>query len=642
MAITELKTNLDEYVGSCDDKTAELELAEEFSPTLEKIKKINEEIENLSNRDTEYLAKKSALMAKKIDIQRKNNQMRSQLQKKQPAVTKLYNLRAASRNGLKEGEKVDSQIKFDTQGNPFLKISKQMDGAVGFDFTITGDGKVIFGAMSDDKMAEVIDFLYRRGITGFELPAGAPRTPEEAQKRVEERKTSTVELDQQTFTNQVNNIKTKADQETTPRYIPAERDQSFSTAAAENNAMTGSTMNNTSAAQAGSANPPEGDSFRQSKDKLKAQAANQWKLRDNEGMFICGNVFSFYKDNSQNWYEKDGKEKKGVRKDDVCCRMELHEKDGKLSGISYYVGNNGKLDPKYAGQMVSLLKDAGYSVINFPKGIPDDDQEVLRSQCAKKGMIPSGSLSLRNTKLKDIRKMIKDNEEQNEGDPAKSLEYKVKLGQVLEKEALQQPVDTAKLTYAKELQKEEDYKRMHEFYGPIMQNIGARSRLYDSKRVQETSGAANAAETLFNLFENHGEESIPDLLNSPDNGLDEKQIAALRRFNTPENQDLKIQKMSKEAWREIYLALKVAETEKAAGAAKDVRNTLSDAQKACNNIIKTLQDKGNTRLEFNFDATVHKDTDTPQQTQTNNRTANAPQPANAYASLAAHNRANSL
>ena len=638
MAITELKTNLDEYVGSCDDKTAELELAEEFSPTLEKIKRINEEIENLSNRDTEYLAKKSALMAKKIDIQRKNNQMRSQLQKKQPAVTKLYNLRTASRNGLKEGEKVDSQIKFDTQGNPFLKISKQMDGAVGFDFTITGDGKVVFGSMSDDKMAEVIDFLYRRGITGFELPAGAPRTPEEVKQRQEDK----TKLD-----NIVEQVKKDAPAlEDNPRYISKEEDQNIHTAAAENNAMTGSPVSNTNAAQASNATPPEGDSFKESKKKLKNQAKTGWNLEEGRGVHISGNVFSFYKDDSQEWCKKDGtKDGKGVRRDTVCCRMKLHEKGGRLSGISYYVGNNGKLDPKYAGQMVSLLKDAGYSVIKFPKGIPDDDQEVLRTQCAKKGIIPSGSLSLRNTKLKDIRKMIKDNEEQNEGDTAKSLEYKIKLGQVLEKEALQQPVDTAKLAYAQELQKNEDYKRMHEFYGPILTDVALRSRSYDPDRVKEATGAANAATVLFGLFESHGEKSIPELLNSPDNGLDPEQKAALRRFNTPENQDLKIQKMSKEAWKEVYLALKVAETEKAAGAVKDTRNTLSDAQKGCNNIIKTLQDKGFTKLGFDFDA-IKRDTDTPQQTQTNNRPqnaqhANAPQ-SPAYASLAAHNRANSL
>ena len=84
-------------------------------------------------------------------------------------MTKLYNIREATRND--RNSKTVADIQLDNEGNTYAKITKGMAGGF-FDFSIH-DGKVVFnGQMDDAKMAEALDFLFRRGITNYELPQG--------------------------------------------------------------------------------------------------------------------------------------------------------------------------------------------------------------------------------------------------------------------------------------------------------------------------------------------------------------------------------------------------------------------------------------------------------------------------------------
>ena len=622
MAITEIQTNLDEYNGSCSNETAESALTNELYSSAEpRLAEIDKKIEELTRDDPKFLEEKSKLIAERIEIKTRQTQTRSLLHQKQPVIGKLYNLQSASRNGLKEGEKVDAQIKFDQQGNPFLKINQQMDGAVGFDFSITGDGKVVFGAMDDSKMAEAIDFLYRRGITNFELPAGAPKTPEEVKQRQE---------DQQKLDNTVANVKQNAPSlEDNPRYISKD----------ENHAATTQTQNTvnfsnpeglqTSSAEA-QAGASSSKSFKECRDELKDWATNSLKKEEGYGLHISGDTFSFYKDNSKNWYKEDGRIEEGkngksdVRNDHVECRVKLHKKDDKLTGVSYYVADNGALNGKYVGEILKLAKMSGNVLVEFPKGIPASDVSEWRTQCAKKGLIPTGPGVP--VGVVEAKEMIDNAGKAMDKSSAAFKKYQNQMGRYLEQEALKKdPVDTEKLAYAKELQKEKKFEKLKDVYEPILKTIEVSSK-NDNCEAKNIIGSANAATTLFQLFDKYGSQTVEQLAQNQE--IDESTRKALSGLTGGTN--IPIEDMSPEGLKIMYHALKREKTIDAQRTLdENLLNNKNDksASRLVNNaknnirdiIIEPLNHKGLTGLSCDIN------TDKPKHTLTHSNTNNASQ-----------------
>ena len=451
--MAEAKLDLSDYQGSCDAEEMKRTLKAEMSENLQwQYDDIASRMailksENNSVDPALVTAERAYLMEKLVPIKMKLAQIDEKIQKNNTLLTKLYNIRESAKNDP-DYKNVTSSIEFDDKGKPSLKISlsQQMEGAVGFDFSIH-DGKVVFGQLSPDKMIEVLDFLYRHGVTNFELPQGAPKNVEEAKKILDEKGPEESKIPAE---EKLEGISPELAEKTEEQMTEEEKQQVAAAAerAAEQpssnaigrdeaaeaeEAAYQAAAGNAATATATNENSNE-KKFKDAKKELRTWAEKTLGKQKGYGLHVSycgfGNTFSFYQDNSQDWEKDDGKkDKKGKRKEDgLLFRVRLHKgKDGKLGGISYYVPKNGKIPDNLAGKMAAMVKSQGALFMNFPEGLPDGDAGVFRKACAQNGVIPTGKgVSINENQA---RNMIK--EAENNLNKSKALKYKGQMGRYL-------------------------------------------------------------------------------------------------------------------------------------------------------------------------------------------------------------------
>ena len=614
MAEKELKNNevginLDDYQGSCSTKEAIDHMAEELlSDLIHNLATTRAKLDNLDkNRD--FLTNKAKLIARQSELQRQIDTRKNQLLKKTPLLTKMYNLRESAKNEpLKPGEKIESKIEFNQDGSPYLKISKKMGEAIGFDFTITGDGKVIFGQMSDDKMVEVLDFLYRRGITGFELPQGAPKTPEEAQKRVEEQKKEgktdvRQELDKETFDKKLAECSQKYDDPANdPRYIPEGPSQEAPQAS--NNTATALPQDPQAlaaaqeearqaelaaqAAQNGQEAPkPEFKPVKGFRDYIENRLGRTKPngYRESYNILDSSTTFSVYVNNDKNYHNE--KVKKGSKEEPgLLYRVKIkRDKSGAL-GLSYYVPKNGKLPDELAGQLVNLAKKDGALYVDFPENIPESDASVFRKACAQNGVIPTGVNF--NLDQRQAANMIRDAE--GSLNDKNLLKYKGQLGRYLLEQAVNKN-NTALQSYAMQLVNEEKFTPLKDFCDTTFKEI-AENSTKTGVEAKEVIGSANAVKRLYNLYDQ--EKTIAQ------SGFTPEELRALNIDpNTPVNQ------LDQEQLKAVYGKLKDQEVNKAKQdldkidsnySAKEhadaVKEAIGEAQGTLNSVIADFDANG--------------------------------------------------
>ena len=588
MADKELKSNeiginLEDYQGSCSTKETIDQMANELlSDLIHSLANTTARLSTLE-KNHDFLTDKAKLIKRQADLQSLIDTRKNQLLKRTPLLTQMYNLRESAKNepNLKPGEKIESKIEFNADGSPYLKISKKMGEAIGFDFTITGDGKVVFGQMSDDKMVEVIDFLYRRGITNFELPQGAPRTPEEAQKRVEDGIAAKKELDQQTLNNKLEDCKKYDDPTNNPRYIadpepeiseedkktktPEELKQINEQSAAQNagipeartvlseegSAFAAAQAQGQSAAPGVPAAPkpkfkPAEEFQTYVEKKLKRTRPNGYRRSHN--ILDGSTTFSVYANNDVNY--KKQKQKKGSKEEPgLLYRVKIkREKDGSL-GLNYYIPKNGKVPDELAVELVDLAKKDGALFIEFPKDIPETDGSVFRKACAQKGMIPIGGVAI-NT-VDQAQKVIK---EASILDNDKLLEYKGKLGQhLLEKATKTNNKDLA--AYAQQLIDEQKLEKLKLcFENDIMPEI---DNMNTETKAEEIIGAAEASNKLYDLFTNQIQKPAGEVFNNLNLTAEE-----IRNLQIPSN--VQINDLDPNQLKSLYDILKTKYTKEAA------------------------------------------------------------------------------
>jgi len=493
---------------------------------------------------------------------------------KQPDyMNKLYNIHEASKHDTPPTASVS--IALDDEGNPYAKIRKKMEGGF-FDFAIC-DGKVVFnGKMDDAKMAEALDFLFRRGITNFDLPQGVDadfaETYKENLKKLQNYNIPHHEVD----CNLVERTPLDKDKVATKKWKnPAKGEKKgFDKAVSEMETWLGS-------------------GNQKKKENLSYFKRLKWFSDDVE--------FSVYNSEDKNNYKNDGKkDKNGVVKETCAYRLRLiPNKEGKLGAVKFHIPNDGKIPDALADQLASLAKSQGHTFINFPEGLSPTDAGVVRLACARAGIIPTGIGINEN----HAKKMISEAESSlSEEDFAK---FKYNLALQMERNA---NLDGKNRTNKKiqELKNEYIFAPLKDnFDNVIAPEIQARTK---ENCAEKTIGSVGAAKELYDIFDRYHDISIGKIMAS--NVLDDQTKKLFKQKlnmddNTP-SPDTPFKELNHEQVRALFNALEVKHTKRAredliAATADshskrdindDVRKKVSDAREVLSEIVKDFDEKG--------------------------------------------------
>ena len=399
--------------------------------------------------------------------------------------TKLYNIREAARNDTPPTSVVN--LKVDEKGSPYAQIIMKMEGGF-FDFSIH-DGKVVFGPMDDAKMAEALDFLYRRGITNFELPAGVDKnfaeTYKEAKRQADNNsaQTRSQENDAMAAASQTRQTSQNNQTQTEPDNAPFN--------------WTPVTWENP--------NPP----VKKATDPVKEFTS--W-LEDKQGKkdygyHVSGNTIYVYEDNNNpKNHEKNGMyDKNGVLQEKGLMYTVRLNKDsnGQLSGFDYYVPRSGKVPDPLADQMAAMIKAQGALYMDFGKTPTPADAGVFRMACARVGIIPRG---IGITKI-HANKMLTE-AENNIQDEKELYKFKGNLGRqllVLGKNDVNDP--RYKLAQSL-INQEKLYPLKLQLEGCLTDRLTER---INGQKAEEVIGAANTMKQIFTTISENPSMSLSEL-----------------------------------------------------------------------------------------------------------------------------------
>ncbi len=449
--------------------------------------------------------------------------------KKHPKLTaQLYQIK----KNTKQDKHTFAKLAIDDENTPYLKIYKQMDGGF-FDFDIH-DGKVVFnGTMDEAHIAEIIDFLYRRGITNFELPKGLDEKKIEAYRKgnkaaltqAENREAHDVHI-------QIPQAYNEEKLKITPWKNPEKKDyKDFDKAENEFETWLGAA------------------------NQRKVEGLSYWK----HGGILSNTVeFSVYDSQDVNNYKNDGKrDKDGNIKETCAYRLSLHRKKGKLDSIGYHIPKNGKLSDPLADKIVELAKNQGANVINFPQGLAPDEAGVFRMSCARFGLVPMG-ISISELHAK---KMI--DTAAGALDEKALLEYKYKLALQMEKNTNGDPGHRA-ANKIQDLKNEYMFKPLKDKMEGVLNNE-LNDRINGGK-AEEVIGAAKSMRELFDIYDAAKNSTVQALLNSGliDEASKKRFIKTMHENNISPDEKLMVRDMSNEQMKALFNALEVKNTKEAA------------------------------------------------------------------------------
>lgn len=644
----ELNINMDEYISSCPPEEMQKNLTQETienSPLQRRYDETTYKLELLKQSDNPELAttERAHLMSErakiKSDLNKEKRNFKTLIEKNNSLLTKLYSLRESFKNRpLKEGEteqdraKDNLKIEFDTEGKPSLVV--QMEGAHGFDFTIH-DGKVVFnGDMSDDKLLEILDFLYRRGIKNFELPNNQKGTSfEEVYTRVQQQREADKETHmpeppargEEPFTQTAPNQETERTAQAAYAAQASTRQASTATTTTAT-AVDGTWKNPNTPAPVDKTNFKEVtkdfEGWLGEKNQKKKKGLSWFK----ESSFSGNDVtYSVYNSEDEKNLDNDGKrDKNNVKKETCAYRVRLKKsKDGKLDSLEYYVPNDGKIPDALADKMALMIKAQGALYMNFPDGLNPADAGVFRTSCARAGIIPKG-ISLNEIHAK---KMVAEAENNLYGKDL--LKYKGQLGRYLLEQTKGNTEDRRYLM-AIGLINQEKYAPFKDcFDSTIKSEIEQKGR---NKKAEEVIGSARAAHEMYELYKENIDVPFTSLMNS--NVIDDqsKQIfmQKLQENNIMPEGNLTLKEMSQTQLKALFNALEVKHTTQATEdltnalndlpdkRAKDetVRDMVSDARNALQDIVTDLDANELKGSRTPYLGNPKFDTRTPQTTNT--------------------------
>ena len=252
--------------------------------------------------------------------------------------------------------------------------------------------------------------------------------------------------------------------------------------------------------------------------------------------------------------------------------------------FAYHVRDNKKVSEDFVNALIGQFKDAGFTHIRFPKGVPDSDKKIWRIALAEKGIVPIG-MSIDRAKaqgmLEAAKKKLSDEE---------YAKYKLNLGRQLKEnyEKKGKEPDTSEKEYIDSLINSHYYEPFVNAYNAVIKGglsqklraAGKDTKMGAAKKI----GAYYAISRLFTVYDSTARKTT--IANSPE--LSEEEIRRIKMAGL----DIEPHKLSKEQMAELYELLlprciKEAdkECEEAFFEAKDTGNMLSKGAKRADNII---------------------------------------------------------
>lgn len=604
----ELKINMDEYVCSCDSQEmgrnlrAEMvESALEQSPLQSRYEDIAHKLALLKESENHELAtvERTHLMSELAKIKSELNQEKIKIdtliEKNNPLLTKLYNMREAFLNDGKslaekaddrEGSKVKSaEIKFDSNGKPSLEV--KMADAIGFAFSIH-DGKVFLPEnLTDKQLEDALDFLFRRGIR-YEAPQKGDF--KEVFDRVEAQRNADPETHMPDTRDEWNEC--EPDYEATPKEL--ENNLSSNTHAA---AAAGNTVPSAEETPPYITKPEEKkktEGFALAFEKMTGFLEKEQNKRKNLSYFVDGNaksnqvVFSVYNNEDENNFKNDGKKEKGAYKETCAYRVRLtqNKKTGKLSKIEWHVPNGGKMPDGLADKLAEIVKSQGALYMNCPKGLSPADAKEIRNSCARFGILPKGI----NVSEKHAAKMIQEAEASlSDKDLVK---YKGVLGRHL-LELAKNDTNDRRYNMAISLINQEKYTPFKDCFDNLIKpDIEKKKR---DNKAENVIGAARATEELYEIYKNNSNTSFEALMNSSilDDQSKQAFLQNLQNANIVPDSGTPLQEMSQEQLKVLYDALTIKYTAEAKNDLTEAVNgqeNKHDREDAVHRMVTTAHD----------------------------------------------------
>lgn len=465
---------------------------------------------------------------------------------------RLYNIKQRSATHDDPRKDPQTMIAADKKGQPCLAvIMADARFPAGF---IVSDGKINFSQDNIDKMTvemmrQIIDYLDRRGIHGIELPDGideklaaayneadgANREAEDA-ARINEQETPEAEeapirplpendgreeIPASGYTNQ--DARDFADEFGGNETVMAAQTVDYGKLV--------SNIDDWVFGVGGMNKQKNWTGFKKYKgsrtgDFLRTIAGKGMSGWDCWAVYDQGN---FKNDELDGKVDKDGymKVKYAFK---IYSRVKKDDKGNDRLEIRYAMPGGKKITDGYAKGVMRMLKKCGMTHVNFPDGLPEEDEGTFRIAAASNGLVPL----FKNLSESKVKKMLEEAESKLSG--AEFLTYKKKLADWMQECAMEDCAKDGKdfsehknATVINNLLGEYEYQPFRDMYEKgggirgaleeiIKKNENNKGNLKDEHGNPIPSGAvkiaaaADAVSDAFNLYRNFNEKSIATML----------------------------------------------------------------------------------------------------------------------------------
>ena len=222
----------------------------------------------------------------------------------------------------------------------------------------------------------------------------------------------------------------------------------------------------------------------------------------------------------------------------IYSRVKKDDKGNDRLEIRYAMPGGKKITDGYAKGVMRMLKKCGMTHVNFPDGLPEEDEGTFRIAAASNGLVPL----FKNLSESKVKKMLEEAESKLS---AKELvEYKLKLANWMEECALEDCAKDGKsfdehknASLINNLKAEYEYAPFRDMYEKgsgirkVLENTVKANEENDKDGLIKIVGASNAAKDLFEVYKTHSEKSAEDViialakrLQHPDHPVDPEKI----------------------------------------------------------------------------------------------------------------------
>lgn len=459
---------------------------------------------------------------------------------------KLYNIKQRSATHDDPRKDPQTMIAADKKGQPCLAvIMADARFPAGF---IVSDGKINFSQDNIDKMTvemmrQIIDYLDRRGIHGIELPDGIDEKLAAAYNEADGANREAEDAAR------INEQETPEAEEAPIRPLPENDGREEIPASGYTNQDARDFA----------------DEFGGNETVMAAQTVDYGKLVNNiddwvfgvggmnkqknwtgfksykfKGGWDCWAVYdqgNFKNDELDGKVDKDGymKVKYAFK---IYSRVKKDDKGNDRLEIRYAMPGGKKITDGYAKGVMRMLKKCGMTHVNFPDGLPEEDEGTFRIAAASNGLVPL----FKNLSESKVKKMLEEAESKLS---AKELvEYKLKLANWMEECALEDCAKDGKsfdehknASLINNLKAEYEYAPFRDMYEKgggirkVLENTVKADEENDKDGLIKIVGASNAAKDLFEVYKTHSEKSAEDViialakrLQHPDHPVDPEKI----------------------------------------------------------------------------------------------------------------------